>query len=278
MRQSKDGAKVLNRLPLCILQLYARDASNVQPLEMFQPPTSSDCVFMAKNLTKVYGEGATAVQALRGVDLRIMQGEFVVLLGASGSGKSTLLNILGGLDSATAGTAQWVHQGETHDLTGASDAELTRYRREHVGFVFQFYNLIPSLTALENVALVTDIAQDPMRPEDALALVGLTDRMNHFVSQLSGGEQQRVAIARAIAKRPQVLLCDEPTGALDCATGIVVLQAIEKVNRELGTTTVVITHNAPIADMADRVMRMADGRIVDIRLNPHKVAAATLRW
>jgi putative ABC transport system ATP-binding protein len=245
---------------------------------MSNTPESPECVFMAQNLTKVYGEGATAVQALRGVNLRITQGEFVVLLGASGSGKSTLLNILGGLDNATAGTAQWFHQGATHELTGASDAELTRYRREHVGFVFQFYNLIPSLTALENVALVTDISQDPMRPEDALALVGLSDRMNHFVSQLSGGEQQRVAIARAIAKRPQVLLCDEPTGALDCATGIVVLQAIEKVNRELGTTTVVITHNAPIAGMADRVMRMADGRIVDIQVNPHKVAAATLSW
>ena len=272
----KTWPKLLLCLRLCIPELmYAR---NVHTPEMPQQTTPTECVFIAKNLTKVYGEGATAVQALRGVDLRITPGEFVVLLGASGSGKSTLLNILGGLDSATAGTAQWVHQGETHDLTGASDAELTRYRREHVGFVFQFYNLIPSLTALENVALVTDIAQDPMRPEDALALVGLRDRMNHFVSQLSGGEQQRVAIARAIAKRPQVLLCDEPTGALDCATGIVVLQAIEKVNRELGTTTVVITHNAPIADMADRVMRMADGRIVDIRLNPHKVAAATLRW
>lgn len=272
----KTWQKLLLCLRLCIPELmYAR---NVHTPEMPQQTTPTECVFIAQNLTKVYGEGATAVQALRGVDLRITPGEFVVLLGASGSGKSTLLNILGGLDSATAGTAQWVHQGETHDLTGTSDAELTRYRREHVGFVFQFYNLIPSLTALENVALVTDIAQDPMRPEDALALVGLTDRMNHFVSQLSGGEQQRVAIARAIAKRPQVLLCDEPTGALDCATGIVVLQAIEKVNRELGTTTVVITHNAPIADMADRVMRMADGRIVDIRLNPHKVAAATLRW
>lgn len=248
--------------------------------DMSDKPHSEEtaCVFIAQNLTKVYGEGAAAVQALRGVNLRITPGEFVVLLGASGSGKSTLLNILGGLDNATAGTAQWVHQGETHNLTGASDAELTRYRREHVGFVFQFYNLIPSLTALENVALVTDIAQDPMPAQDALALVGLTERMNHFVSQLSGGEQQRVAIARAIAKRPQVLLCDEPTGALDCATGIVVLQAIEKVNRELGTTTVVITHNATIADMADRVMRMADGRIVDIQVNPHKVAAATLRW
>ncbi len=241
-------------------------------------PEATSCVFMAQNLTKVYGEGAAAVQALRGVNLRITPGEFVVLLGASGSGKSTLLNILGGLDSATTGTAQWVHRGEIHNLTGASDAELTRYRREHVGFVFQFYNLIPSLTALENVALVTDIAQDPMPAQDALALVDLTERMNHFVSQLSGGEQQRVAIARAIAKRPQVLLCDEPTGALDCATGIIVLQAIEKVNRELGTTTVVITHNATIADMADRVMRMADGRIVDIQVNPHKVAAATLRW
>ncbi|PUE47922.1 ABC transporter [Limnohabitans sp. 2KL-1] len=238
----------------------------------------AECVFVARNLTKVYGEGATTVQALSGVDLRIMQGEFVVLLGASGSGKSTLLNILGGLDHATAGSAQWFHQGELHELTGASDAELTRYRREHVGFVFQFYNLIPSLTALENVALVTDMATAPMRPEDALALVGLTERMDHFVSQLSGGEQQRVAIARAIAKRPQVLLCDEPTGALDCATGIVVLQAIEKVNRDLGTTTVIITHNAAIADMADRVMRMAGGRIVDIQVNHHKVAASTLRW
>jgi putative ABC transport system ATP-binding protein len=265
----------------CICVFDAQTRHKPRPVSQMShtpPPEQLECVFIAKNLTKVYGEGAAAVQALRGVDLRITPGEFVVLLGASGSGKSTLLNILGGLDSATAGTAQWIHQGETHGLTGASDAELTRYRREHVGFVFQFYNLIPSLTALENVTLVTDIAQDPMRPEDALALVGLTDRMNHFVAQLSGGEQQRVAIARAIAKRPQVLLCDEPTGALDCATGIVVLQAIEKVNRELGTTTVVITHNAPIAHMADRVMRMADGRIVDIQVNPHKVAAATLRW
>jgi putative ABC transport system ATP-binding protein len=218
--------------------------------------------------------GEVQVKALCDVDLTIYRGEFIVLLGPSGSGKSTLLNILGGLDRPSSGVARFAD----HDLTAATDAQLTRYRREHVGFVFQFYNLIPSLTALENVALVTDIAQDPMRPEDALALVGLTDRKNHFVSQLSGGEQQRVAIARAIAKRPQVLLCDEPTGALDCATGIVVLQAIEKVNRELGTTTVVITHNAPIAGMADRVMRMADGRIVDIQMNPHKVAAASLNW
>ncbi|MDP2016087.1 ABC transporter ATP-binding protein [Hydrogenophaga sp.] len=241
-------------------------------------PLDADPVFIAQGLTKVYGEGDTAVHALRGVDLSIVRGEFVVLLGASGSGKSTLLNILGGLDSASAGTARWVHAGESHELTGASDAELTRYRREHVGFVFQFYNLIPSLTALENVALVTDLADDPMPPEEALALVGLGERMNHFVSQLSGGEQQRVAIARAIAKRPAVLLCDEPTGALDCATGVMVLQAIEHVNRTLGTTTVVITHNAPIADMADRVLRLADGRIVDTQVNAHKVAASTLSW
>ena len=235
-------------------------------------------VFTARALTKVYGDGPTAVHALRGVDLDVMPGEFVVLLGASGSGKSTLLNILGGLDSPTGGSAQWTHGGQTHELAGASDAELTRYRREHVGFVFQFYNLIPSLTAEENVALVTDLAEDPMDPAEALALVGLAERRHHFVSQLSGGEQQRVAIARAIAKRPAVLLCDEPTGALDCATGVMVLQAIERVNRELGTTTVVITHNAPIADMADRVLRLADGRIVETHVNPHKVAASTLRW
>ena len=241
------------------------------------PPAAAP-VFVAEGLTKVYGEGGTAVHALRGVDLRIDRGEFVVLLGASGSGKSTLLNILGGLDSATAGSARWSHHGESHELTGASDAELTRYRREHVGFVFQFYNLIPSLTARENVALVTDLADNPMRPEEALALVGLGDRLDHFVSQLSGGEQQRVAIARAIAKRPAVLLCDEPTGALDCATGVLVLQAIEQVNRELGTTTVVITHNAPIADMAHRVLRLADGRIVSEHVNAQRVAAATLKW
>ncbi len=245
---------------------------------MTDPQPSNDPVFVAQGLTKVYGEGATAVHALRGVDLAIVRGEFVVLLGASGSGKSTLLNILGGLDSATSGTARWTHRGRSHELTGASDAELTRYRREHVGFVFQFYNLIPSLTARENVALVTDLAEDPMAPEDALALVGLGGRLDHFISQLSGGEQQRVAIARAIAKRPAVLLCDEPTGALDCATGVMVLQAIERANRELGTTTVVITHNAPIAEMADRVLRLADGRIVEARANPHKVAAATLSW
>jgi putative ABC transport system ATP-binding protein len=245
---------------------------------MDTPTVATHLVFTARGLTKVYGAGDTAVHALRGVDLDIVRGEFVVLLGASGSGKSTLLNILGGLDSATSGSACWTHDGDTHELIGAGDAELTRYRREHVGFVFQFYNLIPSLTARENVALVTDLAGHPMKPEDALALVGLGERQNHFVSQLSGGEQQRVAIARAIAKQPEVLLCDEPTGALDCATGVMVLQAIEHVNRTLGTTTIVITHNAPIADMADRVLRLADGRIVETRVNPHKVAAASLNW
>ncbi|MDO9092499.1 MAG: ABC transporter ATP-binding protein [Rubrivivax sp.] len=242
------------------------------------PPPPAEPVFVARGLTKVYGDGPTAVHALRGVDLDIVRGEFVVLLGASGSGKSTLLNILGGLDMASSGSARWTHDGQTHELNGASDAELTRYRRQHVGFVFQFYNLIPSLTARENVALVTDLSDDPMDPADALALVGLGARMDHFVSQLSGGEQQRVAIARAIAKRPAVLLCDEPTGALDCATGVMVLQAIEQVNRELGTTTVVITHNAPIAGMADRVLRLADGRIAETQVNTHKVAAAGLKW
>lgn len=242
------------------------------------PGMPAQPVFTARALTKVYGEGPTAVHALRGVDLDVMPGEFVVLLGASGSGKSTLLNILGGLDAPSGGSARWTHEGQTHELAGASDAELTRYRREHVGFVFQFYNLIASLTARENVALVTDLATDPMAPEDALALVGLSERMDHFASQLSGGEQQRVAIARAIAKRPAVLLCDEPTGALDCATGVRVLEAIERVNRELGTTTVVITHNAPIAQMADRVLRLADGRIASAQSNPNKVAAATLSW
>lgn len=231
-------------------------------------------VFLARGLIKVYGQGPTAVQALRGVDMAVQRGEFIVLLGASGSGKSTLLNILGGLDHATAGLARW----RDHDLTQADDAQLTRYRREHVGFVFQFYNLIPSLTARENVALVTDLAAHPMRPDEALRLVGLGDRLDHFVAQLSGGEQQRVAIARAIAKRPDVLLCDEPTGALDCATGILVLQAIEKVNRELGTTVIVITHNAPIAAIADRVMRLADGRIVEVTVNPRRAAAASLSW
>ncbi len=231
-------------------------------------------VFEAREITKVYHMGEVDVHALRGVDLTLYAGEFVVLLGPSGSGKSTLLNILGGLDVPTSGHVNY--QG--HDLTEDSDPALTRYRREHVGFVFQFYNLIPSLTAWENVALVTEISRDPMRPEEALRLVGLGDRMNHFPAQLSGGEQQRVAIARAVAKRPEVLLCDEPTGALDVSTGIVVLEAIDHVNRELGTTTAVITHNASIAGMADRVITLSDGRIGSVRRNETKCPASELQW
>src|SRR5262245_61319037 len=231
-------------------------------------------VFQARGITKVYRMGEVEVHALRGVDLDLFDGELVVLLGPSGSGKSTLLNILGGLDVPTAGTVRY----RDHDLTAADDAGLTRYRREHVGFVFQFYNLIPSLTARENVALVTEISARPMRPEEALELVGLGPRMDHFPSQLSGGEQRRVAIARAIAKRPDVLLCDEPTGALDVHTGILVLEAIERVNRELGTATVVITHNAAIAAMADRVVRLFDGRVAGIDRNTIKAAAGDLAW
>jgi putative ABC transport system ATP-binding protein len=214
------------------------------------------------------------VRALNGVDLELFEGELVVLLGASGSGKSTLLNILGGLDVPTQGTLSY--RGE--DLTGADDRELTQYRRETVGFIFQFYNLIPSLTARENVALITDIASDPMLPEDALEMVSLGERMDHFPSQMSGGEQQRVAIARAIAKRPEVLLCDEPTGALDVKTGITVLEAVERVNRELGTLAVVITHNAVIAEMADRVIHLSDGRITHIDTNRERRAVGTLSW
>jgi putative ABC transport system ATP-binding protein len=231
-------------------------------------------VFVARGLTKVYRMGEVEVHALRGVDLDLFAGEFVALLGPSGSGKSTLLNILGGLDVPTAGTVRY----RDHNLTAAGEAALTRYRREHVGFVFQFYNLIPSLTARENVALVTEIARDPMAPEDALRLVELGGRMDHFPSQLSGGEQQRVAIARAVAKRPDVLLCDEPTGALDIHTGVVVLEAIDRVNRELGTTTAVITHNVAIADMADRVVSIADGRITGVRANPAKKRPTELIW
>jgi putative ABC transport system ATP-binding protein len=237
------------------------------------PPLSAP-VFLARGLTKVYRMGEVEVQALRGVDLALYAGEFVVLLGPSGSGKSTLLNILGGLDVPTGGTVGY----RDHDLTAANDAGLTRYRREHVGFVFQFYNLIPSLTARENVALVTDIATAPMRPEEALALVGLEKRLDHFPAQLSGGEQQRVAIARAVAKRPDVLLCDEPTGALDVDTGKVVLEALARVNRELGATVVVITHNAAIAGMADRVISIADGRIAGERRNATKITAEELVW
>ncbi|MEQ1579296.1 MAG: ABC transporter ATP-binding protein [Steroidobacteraceae bacterium] len=228
----------------------------------------------AQSLSKVYRSGEIDVHALRDVDLELRPAELVVLLGPSGSGKSTLLNILGGLDTASSGRA-WFRE---HELTHADDAALTRYRREHVGFVFQFYNLIPSLTALENVQLVTEIARNPMAPEDALRMVGLGERLNHFPAQLSGGEQQRVAIARAIAKRPDLLLCDEPTGALDSQTGILVLEAIEKIHAELGTSTVLITHNAVIADMADRVLVMGDGRITQERTNATRRPAKELSW
>ncbi len=231
-------------------------------------------VFHAHGITKTYRMGEVEVHALRGIDLDLYEGEFVVLLGPSGSGKSTLLNILGGLDVPTTGHVRY----KDMDLSTFSDAVLTRYRREHVGFVFQFYNLIPSLTARENVALVTEIAKAPLSPDEALRLVGLGDRLDHFPAQLSGGEQQRVAIARAIAKRPEVLLCDEPTGALDLKTGVLVLDALARVNRELGTTTVVITHNVDIAQMADRVIRLSDGRITEVALNRDKKQPAELAW
>jgi putative ABC transport system ATP-binding protein len=231
-------------------------------------------VFSARNVVKRYGTGEATVQALRGVDLEIRPGEFIVMLGPSGSGKSTLLNILGGLDAATEGEVRFLE----HDLSGADEADLTRYRREHVGFVFQFYNLIPSLTARENVALVTDIAVNPMRPEEALEWVGLGERLDHFPAQLSGGEQQRVAIARAVAKRPDVLLCDEPTGALDYETGKLVLEVIARVNQDLGTTAMVITHNAAIAGMADRVLRLGNGRIVGEERPERKLTPAEISW
>src|ERR671915_1337691 len=238
------------------------------------PQTSTETVFSAREITKVYHMGEVEVQALRGVSLVLHESEFLVLLGPSGSGKSTLLNILGGLDVPTSGSVTYRGQ----NLTTAGERALTLYRRRHVGFVFQFYNLIPSLTARENVALVTDIVDDPMVPEEALRLVDLGDRLDHFPSQLSGGEQQRVAIARAVAKRPDVLLCDEPTGALDIATGILVLRAIEQVNRELGTTTAVITHNAAVSGMADRVVSLSDGRIVSDARNERKQKANELSW
>ncbi len=225
-------------------------------------------------MTKTYEMGEVRVEALRGIDMDLRASEFLVLLGPSGSGKSTLLNILGGLDTPTAGSVRY----RGRDLSGADDATRTKYRRNHVGFVFQFYNLIPSLTARENVALVTEIARNPMAAREALQLVRLGDRMDHFPSQLSGGEQQRVAIARAIAKRPDVLLCDEPTGALDISTGIVVLEAIERINRELGTTTAVITHNAAVSSMADRVVHLSGGRIVADRTNSAKIPARDLSW
>lgn len=238
------------------------------------PQGNTDPIFEARGLTKVYGMGEVQVRALRGVDLDLYPGEFIVLLGPSGSGKSTLLNILGGLDAPTSGSLRYA----SHDLNLEDDASMTQYRRAHVGFVFQFYNLIPSLTARENVALVTEIAQNPMTPEEALTLVGLDQRMDHFPSQMSGGEQQRVAIARAVAKRPQVLLCDEPTGALDAQTGVLVLEVIDRVNRELGTTTVVITHNAVIAAMADRVIYFNDGLVSRIERNAQRKPARELQW
>jgi putative ABC transport system ATP-binding protein len=231
-------------------------------------------VLAARGLTKRYRMGEVDVHALRGVDLDLVEGELLVLLGASGSGKSTLLNILGGLDVATAGTL--AYRGD--DLSSADDGELTAYRRRHVGFVFQFYNLVPSLTARENVELVTDLADDPLEAEDVLELVGLGDRLDHFPAQLSGGEQQRVAVARAVAKRPDVLLCDEPTGALDFTTGVRVLSVIERLNRELGTTTIVITHNAPIAAMAHRVITLSDGAIASTATPVRRTSAEELRW
>ena len=246
--------------------------------------TSSHSVFEVKGITKVYQMGEVEVHALRGVDLTLYQGELTVLLGASGSGKSTLLNILGGLDTPTEGSVIYHniddsnHSVQTVDLSHATEHELTEYRRYNVGFVFQFYNLIPSLTARENVAIVTEIAKAPMTPEEALNLVGLENRLNHFPAQLSGGEQQRVAIARAIAKNPDVLLCDEPTGALDSQTGIKVLEALQRVNSELGTTTAVITHNAGIAQMADRVISLSDGQIVKSYTNQTRVSPQDLSW
>lgn len=231
-------------------------------------------VFKVGGLTKVYAMGEVRVEALRGIDLEFYERELVVMLGPSGSGKSTLLNIMGGLDTATGGHVSYLGK----ELTKANEKELTEYRRYHVGFVFQFYNLIPSLTAVENVAAVTEIAKNPLRPEDALSIVGLKERLNHFPSQLSGGEQQRVAIARAISKNPSVLLCDEPTGALDSETGVVVLEALEHVNRELGTTTVIITHNVDIAGMADRVVHLSNGRISEITKNAVKKSPREIHW
>ena len=237
-------------------------------------PKAREQVFRVRGLTKIYGSGTAEIHALDGVDLDLFAGELVVLLGPSGSGKTTLLNQIGGLDVPTAGEL-WYRDME---LTHADEVELTRYRRDSVGFIFQFYNLIPSLTARENVGLITEIAHEPMSPEDALEMVNLGARLDHFPAQLSGGEQQRVAIARAIAKRPEVLLCDEPTGALDIKTGIVVLEALQRVNEELGTLTVVITHNAAMADMADRVIRFADGKVQSVKANQVKAPASSLNW
>lgn len=235
-------------------------------------------ILTAQGISKTYTMGEVEIHALRGVDLELYQGELVVLLGASGSGKSTLLNILGGLDVASSGTLDYYSNGPVQDLAAASARQLTTFRRQHVGFVFQFYNLIAGLTARENVAIVTDIASDPMTPEQALDLVGLGERMDHFPAQLSGGEQQRVAIARAIAKRPAILMCDEPTGALDSKTGVRVLQVLQDINQELGTTTAVITHNEVIAEMAHRVIRLSDGWVADVHLNSQRKPPADLHW
>lgn len=243
-------------------------------MENVSTTTNRQQVFRVRGLTKVYGSGAAEVHALAGVDLDLYAGELVVLLGPSGSGKTTLLNNLGGLDVPTSG--ELTYRGM--DLAAATEDDLTRFRRERVGFIFQFYNLIPSLTARENVALITEIAEDPMPAEDALHLVHLGARLDHFPAQLSGGEQQRVAIARAIAKRPELLLCDEPTGALDVKTGIVVLEAIQRVNEQLGTLTVIITHNAVMADMADRVIHFMDGTVHSIHSNPRRAPASSLNW
>ena len=244
------------------------------PNDILTRATDGEAVFSVRDLCKEYPMGEVKVQALRGVSMEMFAGEMVVLLGASGSGKSTLLNILGGLDTPTSGSVRYRGQ----EMTGFGDSKLTQYRRNHVGFIFQFYNLIPSLTARENVALVTEISKKPLTPDEALKLVGLGDRMDHFPAQMSGGEQQRVAVARAIAKRPAVLLCDEPTGALDVKTGITVLEAIERVNRDLGTTTAIITHNAVISKMADRVISLRDGQIASVQENATKIAAKELEW
>jgi putative ABC transport system ATP-binding protein len=238
------------------------------------PVSGPPATLVARGLTKVYRTGEVEVPALRDVNFELYERELAVLLGPSGSGKSTLLNIVGGLDTPTSGSVRF----RDHVLTDADEAGLTRFRREHVGFVFQFYNLIPSLTARENVALVTEIAPHPLDPAEALTLVGLGERLDHFPAQLSGGEQQRVAIARAIAKQPEILLCDEPTGALDSKTGVLVLEAIERVNRELGTSTALITHNTVIARMADRVIHIADGRIDRIESNEHRVPVREIAW
>jgi putative ABC transport system ATP-binding protein len=256
----------------CVKQLT--DVSEQSQVSVATHARTDEAVFRIRGISKVYKMGVVEVNALRKVDLDLYRGELAVMLGASGSGKSTLLNIIGGLDTPTAGEVIYAD----HDLTKATDRQLTEFRRDHVGFVFQFYNLIPSLTALENVQLITDIAANPMQACEALEIVGLTDRLHHFPAQLSGGEQQRVAIARAIAKRPDVLLCDEPTGALDYQTGKIVLEAIELVNRELGTTTALITHNASIAQMADRVIRIGSGEILSINRNENKSSPANLIW